>query len=48
MNQDKHLAESAGTTSSNVNGEAKCPFRGGSLKQSAGSGTGNRDWWPNR
>jgi catalase-peroxidase len=27
---------------------AKCPFSGGSLKQSAGSGTRNRDWWPNQ
>ncbi len=29
-------------------GEAKCPFHGGSLKQSAGGGTRNRDWWPNQ
>jgi catalase-peroxidase len=27
---------------------AKCPFSGGSLKQSAGGGTRNRDWWPNQ
>ncbi len=27
--------------------EAKCPFHGGALKQSAGGGTSNRDWWPN-
>lgn len=27
--------------------EAKCPFLNGSMNQSAGSGTGNRDWWPN-
>lgn len=27
---------------------AKCPFLGGQLKQSAGGGTGNRDWWPNQ
>lgn len=26
----------------------KCPFNGGALKQSAGNGTGNRDWWPNQ
>ncbi len=32
----------------NVNdSEAKCPFHGGSLKQVAGGGTRNRDWWPN-
>jgi len=29
-------------------GEGKCPFSGGSLKQAAGSGTRNRDWWPNQ
>ncbi|MFZ6013161.1 MAG: catalase/peroxidase HPI [Bacteroidota bacterium] len=31
-----------------TNGEAKCPFHGGSLKQTAGGGTRNRDWWPNQ
>jgi catalase-peroxidase len=30
------------------NGEAKCPFSGGALKQGAGSGNRNRDWWPNQ
>jgi catalase-peroxidase len=33
----------------NVNdSEAKCPFHGGALKQAAGGGTRNRDWWPNQ
>jgi len=35
----------------NVNEEspaAKCPFSGGAIKQSAGAGTRNRDWWPNQ
>ena len=36
------------TTAQKANGELKCPFTGGVLKQSAGSGTGNRDWWPNQ
>src|ERR671912_578752 len=27
--------------------EAKCPFHNGALKQTAGGGTRNRDWWPN-
>ena len=27
---------------------AKCPFSGGAAKNSAGNGTGNRDWWPNQ
>ncbi len=26
---------------------AKCPFSSGALKQTAGGGTRNRDWWPN-
>ena len=26
----------------------KCPFTGGMLKNSAGRGTRNRDWWPNQ
>lgn len=38
----------ASTTSYNMNGEGKCPFHGGALKQSAGNGTTNRDWWPNQ
>ncbi len=39
---------SQSATSYNVNTESKCPFSGGALKQSAGSGTSNRDWWPNQ
>jgi catalase-peroxidase len=35
-------------TASHVNGESKCPFSGGVLKQSAGAGPVNRDWWPNQ
>ncbi len=35
-------------SSYNMNSESKCPFMGGQLKQSAGSGTRNRDWWPNQ
>jgi catalase-peroxidase len=31
-----------------ANGAAKCPFSSGAIKKSAGSGTGNRDWWPNQ
>ncbi|NMH85939.1 catalase/peroxidase HPI [Flavivirga algicola] len=26
---------------------SKCPFMGGAHKETAGSGTRNRDWWPN-
>ena len=35
-------------TAYNTNHESKCPFHGGALKQSAGNGTSNRDWWPNQ
>jgi catalase-peroxidase len=35
-------------STANMNGNGKCPFHGGPLKQSAGSGTRNRDWWPNQ
>jgi len=38
-----------GQKSLNVNDEeATCPFHGGALKQAAGTGTRNRDWWPNQ
>ncbi len=30
------------------NGNGKCPFSGGTLNHIAGSGTSNRDWWPNQ
>jgi len=30
------------------NSAGGCPFHGGALKQTAGSGTRNRDWWPNQ
>ena len=32
----------------NGNGEAKCPFSSGAIKQSAGGGIRNQDWWPNQ
>lgn len=32
----------------NMNGAAKCPFSSGTIKQSAGGGTSNKDWWPNQ
>jgi catalase-peroxidase len=31
-----------------MNNESKCPFSGGAVKQSAGTGTTNHDWWPNQ
>ena len=32
----------------NSNDPGKCPFLNGSMKQAAGTGTTNRDWWPNQ
>jgi catalase-peroxidase len=32
----------------NNTSQGKCPFTGGTQKQTAGAGTGNRDWWPNQ
>ncbi len=43
--------QSNGSTPTSVtetNGTGKCPFSSGALKHSAGTGTSNRDWWPNR
>ena len=34
--------------SNNSNGESKCPFTGGVMKQTAGGGSTNRKWWPNQ
>ncbi len=31
-----------------ANSESKCPFHSGVVKDTAGSGTRIRDWWPNR
>ena len=44
MEDKKHSS----TSSHNMNGEGKCPFTGGAVKQSAGGGTKNSDWWPNQ
>jgi len=40
--------ETSQSASTHTNGAAKCPFSGGAMKQSAGNGTRNRDWWPNQ
>ena len=32
----------------NTNFGGQCPFNGGALKQAAGKGTQNKDWWPNQ
>lgn len=37
-----------GSASHDVNGEGKCPFSNNIVKQVAGGGTKNQDWWPNQ
>lgn len=31
-----------------INNPGKCPYLGGTMKQTAGGGTTNQDWWPNQ
>ncbi len=31
-----------------MSSESKCPFHGGAMRQTAGGGPKNRDWWPNQ
>ncbi|NBC25900.1 MAG: catalase-peroxidase, partial [Bacteroidetes bacterium] len=31
-----------------VNESGKCPFHNGSMRESAGGGTSDREWWPNK
>ncbi|TVR14364.1 MAG: catalase/peroxidase HPI [Balneolaceae bacterium] len=31
-----------------VNDQSKCPFSNGAMRQGAGGGTKNREWWPNK
>jgi len=48
MDNNKSQTTSTNATSTNDNGESKCPFLNGELHQAAGGGTTNRDWWPNQ
>ena len=49
MNDDSHATEHSHIEEDTALGaEGQCPFMGGELKQAAGGGTRNRDWWPNQ
>jgi len=48
MDNNNSNTPASGAASYNVNSESKCPFINGTLRQSAGGGTRNRDWWPNQ
>lgn len=45
---DTKKSETAPNSSKKSNGISKCPFHNGDLKKTAGGGTKNRDWWPNK
>ncbi|WKN40684.1 catalase/peroxidase HPI [Tunicatimonas pelagia] len=47
-NPHRNTPEDANHKVWDVNESSKCPFMGGPTKFTAGSGTSNRDWWPNQ
>lgn len=42
------IKTSPSTATHTTNGESKCPFTSGAIKQGAGGGTRNHEWWPNQ
>jgi len=48
MSQHIPSNTSEATKSHHANGNGKCPFNHGELNRGAGTGTSNRDWWPNQ
>jgi len=48
MENGNHPSTSTNGNVWDVNESSKCPFMGGALKYTAGSGRSNRDWWPNQ
>jgi catalase-peroxidase len=50
MAENKNKMSSDESNALNVNEESasKCPFHNGALRKTAGGGTGNREWWPNK
>jgi len=48
MDKEKNQSSSNGANTYKVNDESKCPFHNGSMRQAAGGGVKNREWWPNK
>jgi catalase-peroxidase len=44
----EHMKNENGTQAWDMNQSSKCPFMAGSPQKTAGDGTDNTDWWPNR
>ena len=47
MEDKGHSSNAYHANANSAGDESKCPFLSGELKQAAGGGTTNRDWWPN-
>jgi len=48
MGNNNHPDTSQNSNVLDVNESSKCPFLGGAVNFTAGTGTSNRDWWPNQ
>jgi len=48
MENTKNTSQSANHKVWDVNESSRCPFMGGPVNYTAGSGKSNRDWWPNK
>ena len=48
MDNEKSQTASNGSDTNKASSESKCPFHNGASRQTAGGGTQNRDWWPNK
>lgn len=48
MENKKHSDTPIDSNVWDVNESSRCPFTGGAIKFTAGSGRSNRDWWPNQ
>jgi len=46
--KNPHSSNGHSTNVWDVNESSKCPFMGGAVEYTAGSGTSNKDWWPNQ
>ena len=47
-NSENHSTSSDAKLADVNTSQAQCPFSSGAMKQSAGNGTKNNDWWPNQ
>ncbi len=48
MENKKHSDSSTNGNVWDVNDSSRCPFTGGAIQYTAGSGRSNREWWPNQ